>query len=82
MVTHASARPKIVVCTDLGPAMPLLSERHDIDVRSSDRHCVLDHIGLSRSLHGPRIGDRVWLLQNIAGASGVVVCFQNMVWDC
>ncbi|KAJ7892660.1 hypothetical protein B0H13DRAFT_2528933 [Mycena leptocephala] len=64
MATHTSARPKIVVCTDLGPAMPLLSERHDIDVIAwtEDRCC-----------------DRGWLLQNIAGASGVVVCFQNMV---
>ncbi|KAJ7800338.1 hypothetical protein B0H13DRAFT_1672945 [Mycena leptocephala] len=50
MVTHASARPKIVVYTDLGLAMPLLSERHDIDVIAwtEDRCC-----------------DRVWLLQTV-----------------
>ncbi|KAJ7738255.1 hypothetical protein DFH07DRAFT_841250 [Mycena maculata] len=58
------ARPKIVVCKDLGPAMPLLTDREDIDVVpwTEDRPC-----------------DRAWLLENIAGAAGVVVCFQDMV---
>ncbi|KAJ6564763.1 hypothetical protein B0H19DRAFT_1259175 [Mycena capillaripes] len=65
MATNTStARQKVVVCTDLGPAMPLLSERPDIDVIAwtEDRRC-----------------DRAWLLKNIVGAAGVVVCFQNAV---
>ncbi|KAK7056053.1 Glyoxylate reductase [Favolaschia claudopus] len=60
----SSNRHKIVVCTDLGPALPLLTERHDIDVVSWTelRRC-----------------DRAWMLQNVVGASGLVVCFQNIV---
>ncbi|KAJ7119246.1 hypothetical protein C8R43DRAFT_1035474 [Mycena crocata] len=64
-ITAASnSRPKIVVCKDLGPAMPLLTERQDIEVIrwTEDRRC-----------------DRAWLLDNIAGAAGIVVCFQDMV---
>ncbi|KAJ7842977.1 hypothetical protein B0H14DRAFT_3690548 [Mycena olivaceomarginata] len=57
-------RPKIVVCTDLGPALPLLSERRDIEVITwTENRCC----------------DRTWMLHNIAGAAGVVVCFQNAV---
>ncbi|KAF7334973.1 Glyoxylate reductase [Mycena venus] len=63
-VPNASLRPKIVVCTDLGPALPILSERRDIDVVTwTENRCC----------------DRTWLLQNIVGAAGVVVCFQNAV---
>ncbi|KAJ6451130.1 hypothetical protein C8R47DRAFT_1061991 [Mycena vitilis] len=62
--TNTAARSKIVVCTDLGPAMTLLSERRDIDVVAwtENRGC-----------------DRAWLLQNVVGAAGLVVCFQNSV---
>ncbi|KAJ7496342.1 hypothetical protein B0H11DRAFT_859489 [Mycena galericulata] len=62
-MTHAT-RPKIVVCKDLGPAMPLLTDRQDVDVIrwTEDRRC-----------------DRSWLLENIVGATGVVVCFQDTV---
>ncbi|KAK7017245.1 Glyoxylate reductase [Favolaschia claudopus] len=51
-------RHKIVVCTDLGPALPLLTERHDIDVF---------------------LVQFAWMLQNVVGASGLVVCFQDIV---
>ncbi|KAJ6488907.1 hypothetical protein C8R45DRAFT_868339 [Mycena sanguinolenta] len=62
--SHSPARHKIVVCTDLGPALPLLCERGDIDVVTwTENRCC----------------DRSWLLQNVVGASGVVVCFQNAV---
>ncbi|KAJ7183818.1 hypothetical protein C8R46DRAFT_1159194 [Mycena filopes] len=57
-------RRKIVVCTDLGPAATLLTARNDIDVISwTENRCC----------------DRAWLLQNITGAVGIVVCFQNAV---
>ncbi|KAJ7887249.1 hypothetical protein B0H14DRAFT_3082087 [Mycena olivaceomarginata] len=49
-------RPKIVVCTDLGPALPLLCERRDIEVITwTENRCC----------------DRTWMLHNIAGAAGV-----------
>ncbi|KAJ7607604.1 hypothetical protein DFH06DRAFT_214339 [Mycena polygramma] len=65
MTTNTSAaRSKIVVCTDLGPAIALLSERRDIDVIA-----WTENPGCDRS----------WLLQNVVGAAGLVVCFQNAV---
>ncbi|KAJ7282370.1 hypothetical protein C8J57DRAFT_1295216 [Mycena rebaudengoi] len=59
-----NAPPKIVVCKDLGPAMPLLTERGHVNIVrwTEDRRC-----------------DRAWLLENIVGASGIVVCFQDMI---
>ncbi|KAJ7452815.1 hypothetical protein FB451DRAFT_1050680 [Mycena latifolia] len=61
-----TARPKIVVCKDLGDAMPLLIDRDDVQVVrwTEDRRC-----------------DRAWLLQNVADAAGIVVCFQDTVVD-
>ncbi|KAJ7082636.1 hypothetical protein B0H15DRAFT_924044 [Mycena belliarum] len=65
MATNATGRRKIVVCKDLGAtAMLLLTDRPDLEV--------------VRWMEDRRC-DRAWLLQNIAGASGVVVCFQDMV---
>ncbi|KAF7375713.1 Glyoxylate reductase [Mycena sanguinolenta] len=62
--SNPQTRHKIVVCTDLGPALPLLRDRRDIDVVTwTENRCC----------------DRNWMLQNIVGASGVVVCFQNAV---
>ncbi|KAJ7240136.1 D-isomer specific 2-hydroxyacid dehydrogenase [Mycena haematopus] len=62
--TSPPTRPKIVVCTDLGPALPLLRERRDIDVVTwAENRCC----------------DRTWMLQSVVGASGIVVCFQNAV---
>ncbi|KAJ7057507.1 hypothetical protein C8F01DRAFT_1220692 [Mycena amicta] len=59
-------RKKIVVCTDLGPALSLLTSRSDIDVVSwphaVDTQCP-----------------RPWLLENVGGASGLVVCFKDVV---
>ncbi|KAJ7249387.1 hypothetical protein C8J57DRAFT_1669039 [Mycena rebaudengoi] len=59
-----SSRPKVVICRDLGPAMPLLNERDDIEVVlwPEDRGC-----------------DRSWLLQNIKGAAGVLVLLPDIL---
>ncbi|KAJ6546018.1 hypothetical protein DFH09DRAFT_1171797 [Mycena vulgaris] len=64
MTTHVARPSKIVVCKDLGEAMPLLTDRDDIEVIrwTEDRRC-----------------DRAWLLENIPGAAGIVVCFQDQV---
>ncbi|KAJ6620238.1 hypothetical protein B0H10DRAFT_2175764 [Mycena sp. CBHHK59/15] len=61
-----NALPRIVVCKDLGPAMPLLTDREDIEVVRWTQNCRCD---------------RNWLLQNIVGASrsGVIICFQDIV---
>ncbi|KAJ7430516.1 hypothetical protein B0H11DRAFT_927769 [Mycena galericulata] len=62
-LTH-SAKPKVVICRNLGPAMPLLTNRSDIEivVWPEDRAC-----------------ERAWLLENIKGAAGVLVLLQDMV---
>ncbi|KAJ7626487.1 hypothetical protein B0H17DRAFT_1110804 [Mycena rosella] len=64
MAMNAARLRKIVVCKDLGSAMPLLTERDDLEVIrwTEDRPC-----------------DRAWLLENVVGASGIVVCFQDQV---
>ncbi|KAF7316031.1 hypothetical protein MIND_00120800 [Mycena indigotica] len=58
------AKPKVVVCRSLGPAMPLLAQQADIDlvVWSEDRSCP-----------------RPWLLENIPGAAGVIVLLGDKV---
>ncbi|KAJ7185906.1 hypothetical protein C8R46DRAFT_1062038 [Mycena filopes] len=57
-MSSGNARPKVVICRDLGPAMPLLMNRTDIEVVlwPEDRSC-----------------ERSWLLENIKGAAGVLV---------
>ncbi|KAJ7080772.1 hypothetical protein B0H15DRAFT_786955 [Mycena belliarum] len=65
LVSHLSnARPKVVICRDLGPAMPLLMERTDIEVVlwPEDRGC-----------------DRAWLLKNIKGAAGALVLLPDPI---
>ncbi|KAF7326294.1 hypothetical protein MKEN_00482600 [Mycena kentingensis (nom. inval.)] len=66
MVTsHLSTRKhKVVVCRHLGPAMPLLESRTDIDVVlwPEDANC-----------------ERGWLLENVKGATGLVVLLGDKV---
>ncbi|KAJ7665883.1 hypothetical protein DFH06DRAFT_1185300 [Mycena polygramma] len=65
VLTHLSdVRPKVVICRHLGPAMPLLNERKDIDIVMwpEDRAC-----------------QRPWLLENIKGAAGVLVLLSDTV---
>ncbi|KAJ7153031.1 hypothetical protein C8R43DRAFT_1087783 [Mycena crocata] len=66
VVSHLSsdARPKVVVCRNLGPAMPELLERTDIEIVlwPEDRSCT-----------------RTWLLENIPGAAGVLVLLSEAV---
>ncbi|KAJ7735729.1 hypothetical protein B0H16DRAFT_127262 [Mycena metata] len=65
IVSHLSdARPKVVICRHLGPAMPLLQDRKDIEVVlwPEDRSC-----------------ERSWLLDNIRGAAGVLVLLGDKV---
>ncbi|KAJ7634459.1 hypothetical protein FB45DRAFT_908957 [Roridomyces roridus] len=59
-----SSKPKVVICRNLGPAMPLLMDRTDLDlvVWGEDSACT-----------------RAWLLENIKGATGVLVLLQEMV---
>ncbi|KAK7025048.1 hypothetical protein R3P38DRAFT_2952510 [Favolaschia claudopus] len=63
-MSSGGARPKVVVCKDLGPAMPPLLERKDVDivVWPEDRSC-----------------ERAWLLENIKGAAGVLVLLPDKV---
>ncbi|KAJ7448014.1 hypothetical protein FB451DRAFT_1289562 [Mycena latifolia] len=64
VVSHLSARPKVVICRDLGPAMPLLMDRTDLEIVlwPEDRGC-----------------ERAWLLENIKGAAGVLVLLPEAV---
>ncbi|KAF7360105.1 hypothetical protein MVEN_00738900 [Mycena venus] len=67
IVSHLSAgdvRPKVVICRHLGPAMPSLLERNDIDIVlwPEDRTC-----------------ERAWLLENVKGAAGVLVLLGDRV---
>ncbi|KAJ7918518.1 hypothetical protein B0H13DRAFT_1992519 [Mycena leptocephala] len=65
IVSHLSdVRPKVVICRHLGPAMPLLLDRKDIDMVlwPEDRSC-----------------ERAWLLENIKGAAGVLVLLGDRV---
>ncbi|KAJ7359754.1 hypothetical protein DFH08DRAFT_846931 [Mycena albidolilacea] len=65
IVSHLSdVRPKVVICRHLGPAMPLLLDRKDIDIVlwPEDRGC-----------------ERAWLLENIKGAAGVLVLLPERV---
>ncbi|KAJ6478825.1 hypothetical protein C8R47DRAFT_1219369 [Mycena vitilis] len=65
ILSHLSdVRPKVVICRHLGPAMPLLDERKDIEIVMwpEDRAC-----------------QRPWLLENIKGASGVLVLLSDAV---
>ncbi|KAF7320820.1 hypothetical protein HMN09_00168500 [Mycena chlorophos] len=57
-------KPKVVVCRHLGPAMPQLERRTDIDLVCwpEDRFC-----------------DRAWLLHNVKGATGVIVLLGDAV---
>nr|GAT52801.1 glyoxylate reductase [Mycena chlorophos] len=59
-------KKKIVVCTDLGPVLSLLTLRDDLDVvvwpHAVDTECP-----------------QAWLLENVQGASGLVVCFKERV---
>ncbi|KAF7351451.1 hypothetical protein MSAN_01577200 [Mycena sanguinolenta] len=65
IASHLSdSRPKVVICRNLGPAMPLLTERKDINIVlwPEDRGC-----------------ERAWLLENIKGATGVLVLLPDRV---
>ncbi|ETW75756.1 hypothetical protein HETIRDRAFT_422416 [Heterobasidion irregulare TC 32-1] len=63
----SSGRPKVVVCRDLGPdVMKLLYERKDLEVVVWPED---------------QICDRRWLLDNIHGASGVLVFLTDKVDD-
>ncbi|KAJ7204501.1 hypothetical protein GGX14DRAFT_647358, partial [Mycena pura] len=65
LTLHLShVRPKVVVCRHLGPAMPHLMNRKDIDVVlwPEDRTC-----------------ERAWLLENVKGAAGVLVLLADKV---
>ncbi|KAJ7060869.1 hypothetical protein C8F01DRAFT_1141118 [Mycena amicta] len=68
VASHFSAsyakKPKVVVCRHLGPAMPKLLERTDVDVVlwPEDRSCP-----------------RPWLLENIKGAAGALVLLGDKV---
>ncbi|KAJ7018683.1 hypothetical protein C8F04DRAFT_976872 [Mycena alexandri] len=65
IVSHLSnVRPKVVICRHLGPAMPLLEDRKDIEVVlwPEDRSC-----------------ERSWLLEQIKGAAGVLVFLSDRV---
>ncbi|KAJ6557815.1 D-isomer specific 2-hydroxyacid dehydrogenase [Mycena capillaripes] len=65
IASHLSdVRPKVVICRHLGPAMPLLLDRKDIDIAlwPEERAC-----------------ERAWLLENIKGAAGVLVLLPDIV---
>ncbi|KAJ7697662.1 D-isomer specific 2-hydroxyacid dehydrogenase [Mycena rosella] len=63
-MSSGDVRPKVVICRDLGPAMPLLMDRTDIEVVlwPENRGC-----------------ERAWLLENIKGAAGVLVLLPDTV---
>ncbi|KAF7311761.1 Glyoxylate reductase [Mycena indigotica] len=61
--TCLASHKKIVVCTDLGPALSLLAGVETV---------VWPHAATQEC-------PREWLLQNVVGASGLVVCFKDMV---
>jgi len=63
--TFGHVQHKVVVCRDLGPdVMPLLTKRNDLNV-------VL--------WPEDRVCDRKWLLENVQGASGVLVMLSEKI---
>ncbi|KAF9059326.1 hypothetical protein BDP27DRAFT_1341672 [Rhodocollybia butyracea] len=65
MPLDGTNKPKVVVTRDLGPdVMPLLTKRDDIEV-------VL--------WADDSVCDRQWLLENVKGATGMVVVFSELV---
>ncbi|KIK99672.1 hypothetical protein PAXRUDRAFT_131611 [Paxillus rubicundulus Ve08.2h10] len=66
VISHFSSPPyKVVVCRNLGPdVMPLLENRHEFELVVWPED---------------RACDRTWLLENIAGATGVIVMLTDKV---
>ncbi|KAF5393413.1 hypothetical protein D9757_000754 [Collybiopsis confluens] len=63
--SHLGKKPKILVSRDLGPnVMPLLTQRGDIEVVLWTQNSACD---------------RKWLLDNVKGATGIVVMITDLV---
>ena len=91
-----SSRPKVVVCRDLGPdVMKILYERKDLEVSLKPSYTAHDVVYPAHASYEivvwpeDQICDRKWLLENIHGASGVLVFLTDKVrpyalshWRC